>query len=109
MLTLLSKKPAVTPQVNLLGASVEASRGLHIIKIYAPTPAHENAFRRVAKLATTWDLFTTAFAARWRSPNGLRVRFSRSAVIFKNGKRVYIPRKGYDESGKYLYLFVEFY
>lgn len=107
MLTLLSK-PA-QPQVSVLGGSVEPSKGLHIVKLFAPTPLHENAFRRVAKLATTWDVFTGAFAARWRGTNNLRVRFPRSAEIVQNGKKIYMPRKGYDEAGKYLYFLVEFY
>ncbi|MCL6528304.1 MAG: hypothetical protein K6T57_15700 [Thermaceae bacterium] len=108
MLTKLSKPP-VTPQINFLAGTVEPTKGLHIIKVYAPTAVHEYAFGRIAKLATTWDLFTARIAASWRGPNGLRVRFPRSAVVAQNGKKVYLPRKGYESNGKYFYFLVEFY
>lgn len=104
-----NKRPVTLPTIKFLSGTVEPSVGLHIIKIYPPSQFWAAVLKRVARLSSTWDAFTAHQARNWVGPNGLRVRFPRSAEIVKNGKKIYMPRKGFDLSGNYFYFYVEFY
>ncbi|MBF6594987.1 MAG: hypothetical protein IVW51_11150 [Thermaceae bacterium] len=103
------KKPIALPTIKFLPGTVEPTPGLHIIKIYAPSQFWATVLKRVARLSGTWDAFVAFQARTWAGPNGLRVRFPRSAEIVNNGKKEYMPRKGFDTAGNYFYFYVEFY